>query len=86
MLRAFSVGLALLCPLLSPAQAQTPGQAQAWPSRPVRIVVPSPRSERVQPQKDRQGKRQSSQHEREEPQEEGAGDGKDGESHLDVKA
>jgi tripartite-type tricarboxylate transporter receptor subunit TctC len=40
MLRAFAFGLALLYPLLSPAQAQT--QTQTWPSRPVRIVVPSP--------------------------------------------
>jgi len=36
MLRAFVMGLTLLCPLLLPAQAQN------WPSRPVRIVVPSP--------------------------------------------
>src|SRR6266545_419726 len=40
MLHALAVGLALLSPLLSPAQAQA--QAQTWPSRPVRIVVPSP--------------------------------------------
>jgi len=38
MLRALAVGLALVSPLLSPA----PAQAQAWPARPVRIVVPSP--------------------------------------------
>lgn len=50
------------------------------------IVVPSPRSERVQPQKDRQGRRQPSQQQHEEPQEEGTQEGKEGESHLDVKA
>src|SRR6266511_4287999 len=42
MLRTFAMGLALLCPLLSPAQAQTQPPTQTWPSRPVRIVVPSP--------------------------------------------
>jgi hypothetical protein len=51
------------------------------------IVLPSPKSERVQPQKDRQGRRQSSQHQHDEDaQEDQARDEKDGESHLDVKA
>ena len=50
------------------------------------IVVPSPRSERVQPQKDREGKRQSSQDQHDEPEQEEGSEGKDGESHLDVKA
>ena len=36
MLRAITFGLALLCSLMGQAQAQT------WPARPVRIVVPSP--------------------------------------------
>lgn len=50
------------------------------------IVVPSPPSERVPPQKDRRGKRQSSQHPQQEPQEQEPREETDGESHLDVKA
>jgi len=51
------------------------------------IVVPSPPAQRVQPQKDRQGKRQSPQHQHEDqPQDDPSHDDQDGEPHLDVKA
>ena len=51
------------------------------------IIVPSPRSQKVTPQKDRPRQdKQKPAHEQETPEEESRDAGEDGEKHLDLKA